>query len=89
MKTKKELKGAGGKLKPTVHIGKDGITAGIIQEIKKQIKMKQLIKVRILPSAGIPREELATRLAEESSSHLVEVRGNTVLLCDKKIFQKT
>lgn len=87
MKKISELKGAGGKIKPTVHIGKDGLTAGIIKEIKKQIKIKQLVKVRILPSAGMPKQELAARLAEESSSHLIEVRGNTILLCDKRIIQ--
>lgn len=84
---RKELVKRGAELKPTIHVGKGGITDGIVDEIVKQIKERQLVKVKILPSSEMPRKEVAAELAGRSRSTLVEVRGNTVLLCDKRLFQ--
>lgn len=84
---RKEIVKRGAQLKPTIHVGKGGITDGIVDEIVKQIKERQLVKVKILPSSEMPRKEVATELAGRSRSTLVEVRGNTVLLCDKRLFQ--
>ena len=84
---RKELIKRGAQLKPTIHVGKGGITEGIIEELKKQVKERQLVKVKILPSSERGREEVAQELAERGDVHLVELRGNTVLLCDKRLFQ--
>lgn len=84
---RKELVKRGAELKPTIHVGKGGITDGIVDEIVKQIKERQLVKIKILPSSEMPRKEVAAELAGRSRSTLVEVRGNTVLLCDKRLFQ--
>jgi RNA-binding protein len=84
---RKELVKRGAELKPTIHVGKGGITDGIVDEIVKQIKDRQLVKIKILPSSEMPRKEIAAELAGRSRSSLVEVRGNTVLLCDKRLFQ--
>jgi len=85
--SKRELKKRRSEIKPTVHIGKDGITDGVVEEIKLQIKKNKLVKVRILPSAERPRDEVAKALESRTSSLLVEVRGNTVLLCEESLFE--
>jgi RNA-binding protein len=83
----KELIKRGAELKPTIHVGKGGITEGIVDEIVRQIKEKHLVKVKLLPSSDVPREDAANELAERTQTGLVDVRGNTVLLCDKRLFQ--
>ena len=84
---RKELIKKGVELKPTVHVGKGGITEGIVEEIVRQVKEKHLIKVKLLPSSEVPRDEAAAELAERTQTGLVDVRGNIVLLCDKRLFQ--
>ena len=85
-KTKKELKGEGMELSPTVHVGKVGLTESLIEEVKNQVKKNKLVKVRILASSSQDKHHLAEQLADRAGVRLVEVRGNTVLLCDEKVY---
>ncbi len=75
-----ELRGKAQALSPTVYIGKDGVTAEVVSELVRQLKKNKLVKVRLLQSVGDEREPVAERLARDSDSVLVEVRGRTVVL---------
>jgi len=80
---KKEQPGAGQilqDLKPTVWIGKQGCTDATIQEIRDQIKKRQMIKVKWLQSTEVAPESLA----EATGTKLVQVRGKTIILADKR-----
>lgn len=46
----KEFRSRSKNLKPTVRIGKRGMTEEIIEEIKKQLKKNRIIKVKLLKS---------------------------------------
>jgi RNA-binding protein len=87
-KTKKELKGEGNELKATIHIGKDGVTDGLVEEVLKQIKANKIIKVKVLTSSSEFKKQMAEQLAERANLELVEIRGNTILFCDKRICAK-
>jgi len=76
----RELKGKAQSLAPTVHIGKDGITDPVAEELRKQLEKNRLVKVRLLQSFEEPRDEAGEKLAKVSGSTLVEVRGRTVVL---------
>lgn len=84
--TKKELLRDATDLKPTVHVGKDGITETLIEEIKLQLKKRHIVKVKLLPSAGDDKKTIAEKLAEDSNGSLVDVRGSVVTLCERKYF---
>jgi RNA-binding protein len=86
--TKKELKGKGNELKATMHIGKDGLTEGLVEELRNQIKAHRLVKVKVLASSADMKREMAEDLAQRVGVELIEVRGNTILLCDRKIVAK-
>lgn len=77
-----ELRGMAARMEATTHIGKNGITPSIIEEISRQLKDNKLIKVKLLKSAveEMPREEIAKQLAEKTRAELIEVKGNTVVL---------
>ena len=68
------------KLKPIIHIGKNGITDAAVDELKKQIKANRLVKVKVLKSAGVDNKTLAQQLADATKATLIDVRGNTVVL---------
>jgi len=82
--TKKELRGMGTELKASAHIGKDGLTQGLVEEVKSQIKAHKLVKIKVLASSVESKKELAVELAEKADVELIEIRGNTILVCDKR-----
>lgn len=81
---KKELKGKGTELKATMHVGKDGVTEGVVEELMNQLKSIKLVKVKVLASSADQKREIAEELALKTGAILLEVRGNTILLCDNK-----
>lgn len=74
------LSAAGQRLRPTVHVGKEGVTEAVEQEILRQLRRNRLVKVRLLPSVEQDPEVVAERLVRASGAVLVELRGRTVLL---------
>jgi len=76
----RELRGKAQALAPTVHVGKEGITESVAEELRKQLEKNKLVKVRLLQSFEGDREEAGERLSKAAGSTLVEVRGRTVVL---------
>ena len=68
--------------KPTIWIGKDGLTPQLSSEIEKQLNKNKMLKVRILTSAlqQETAKAIATKAAEEAEAALVEVRGHVFIL---------
>lgn len=87
-KSKKQLVKSGMTIDPTVHVGKEGLTEGIVNEVKTQIKRHKLIKVRVLPAAGMDKDAVAEELAERSGAKIVDTRGFTVLLSDARLMEE-
>jgi RNA-binding protein len=85
---KQRLKAEGQGLESTVHIGKGGLTDGVVGELDAQLKRQHLVKVRIQRVAiGDDRQvkdAQAQELAERLGAELVERRGHTVLLYRRK-----
>jgi len=79
-KRKAALKGAAQQLEATVHVGKEGVTEKVVDEVVKQLKKKRLVKVRLLPSMEQDRHEAGEKLAAAASAVLIEVRGRTAVL---------
>ena len=67
-------------LKPTVWIGKQGCTETMIDEIVEQLKKRKMIKVKWLQNIEIDPEAVAS----QARARLVDVRGRTMVLEEKK-----
>jgi RNA-binding protein len=67
-------------IKPTVWIGKQGCTKTMIDEIVEQLKKRKMIKVKWLQNIEVDPEEVAS----QARARLVEVRGRTMVLEEKK-----
>ena len=72
-------------LMPIVRIGKNGLTPGVIEEIKVHLKKRKLIKVRALRSALMDKERgyikaLASEMAEKTGSDVIQVIGFNIVL---------
>jgi len=72
---------------PTIWVGKDGLTAQSISEMKKQLEKNKMVKVRILPAAlqgDNTAQSIASKAAEQTCAALVEVRGHVFILFKKR-----
>jgi len=81
---RKELMRRANDLSPTVHVGKEGIDEGLLNEITSQLKKARLIKIRVLSSVDSDTKEVAEQLASSTNSVIVDVRGGVVVLTDKR-----
>ncbi len=69
-------------LDPAVRIGKNGITPGIIQEIRILLEKRQLVKVKILQGAleQEQKEKMVETIVKETQATLVQAVGLTFTL---------
>ncbi len=69
---------------PDVIIGKNGITEGVIREIRARLEAKGIVKVKMLRTAleggGLDRREAARLVAQLAGARLMGVRGRTFVL---------
>ena len=72
--------------RPTVWIGKEGATPQIMEEISKQLDKREMVKVKILKSALKDEEAkgIASKIAQQTNSTLIEVRGHTFMLYKRR-----
>jgi RNA-binding protein len=80
--TKRRVKRRLSEEKPTIWIGKIGVSQELLKEIDKQLEKRKMIKIKILKSA-LEKDEakgIASRIAEQTEASLVEVRGHTFML---------
>lgn len=66
-------------LKPTVWVGKRGCTDVVIDEIRRQVEARGMVKVRWLRNAEVDSEYLA----KSTGMEIVDFRGRTIVLSKK------
>ncbi len=81
---KKELMRRALELKPTVHVGKDGLKDSVYDEISDQLKKNRLIKIKVLDNADSDTKEVAETIAAQVGAVVVDVRGGVVVMTDKR-----
>jgi len=64
----------------TIHVGKEGVSGSVADELRKQLAKNKLVKVKLLEAAGEDKERVAAELVQKSEGTLVEIRGRTVVL---------
>ena len=79
-KDRRYLRGLGNALRPTVYLGKEGLSAAVIRSLNEAYANSELVKVRYERNSSLDRGEAGEQLAAATESHLVQVLGNTLLL---------
>jgi RNA-binding protein len=72
--------------RPTIWIGRGGASEDLLKEVEKQLYKNKMVKVKILKSglAGQEAKQIALKIAEQTGSSLVEVRGHTFMLFKRR-----
>ena len=79
-KQRRYLRSLGHHLQPVVQLGKEGPSDGIVAATLQALRDHELIKVRLLGSAGEDRRGIADELAASTESEVAQVLGRTLLL---------
>ena len=67
-------------VRPTLQVGKEGMTPKVIDELVRQIRSKGMVKVRLNPSCPNDVSDAAAEMAKASSADIVDIRGRTIVL---------
>jgi len=86
----KELKSRSVEKKPTVWIGKGGVTDALLGQIRRQLDANEVVKVRVHRTSleGTEVARLADKIAEGTTSEIVDVRGRTFTVYKRKRMPK-
>ncbi len=79
-KQRSYLRSQGNRFDPIIHIGKEGITTGVIEQVNKALEDHELVKGRVLKNALEEAREAAKELAGECEAEVVQVIGNVFIL---------
>jgi RNA-binding protein len=79
-KQKRYLRGLGHSLKPVITVGKGEISDTLLKETAEALAVHELVKVKILESCLLGRDEVATELAVTCKADVAQILGRTILL---------
>ncbi len=67
---------------PTIWVGKEGLTPGVMEQVENQLQRTKMVKIRILRSALATEtaKVIAERTAKQVDAALVEVRGHVFII---------
>ena len=76
---RKYLRRLANPLKPTVMLGRQGLTEQLVSKINQELEAHELIKLRLLEHKD-QKDELAQTIVDETGAALVGIIGNVVTL---------
>ena len=76
----KDFRARGHHLEPVVMVGKDNVTPAVIRAIDAALTTHELIKVKLLQSVAIDKDDAAKEICDSLDATLVQRVGRVVLL---------
>lgn len=68
-------------LRPILHVGKEGVTGGVVDVVASAFATRELLKIKVLDTSPLDANESADLLAARiAGAHVVQVIGKTIVL---------
>jgi len=67
----------------TINIGKSGINENVFEEIKRQLKANEVVKLRFAKGLVNEKESYINDILNSTKSKLVDFRGNVAVIYKK------
>jgi RNA-binding protein len=83
-KQRAALRSLAASLDTIVHVGKGGVTDNVVSQMSDALEARELVKGRVLESAGLTAREACDMLAERCRAEPVQVIGSRFVLYRKK-----
>ena len=90
-KKMKELKRRSVEKETTVWIGKGGVTNALLSQIKRQLDANEMVKVKVhkISPENAEVSMIADKIAEGTTSEIVDVRGRTFTIYRQRTTLRT
>ena len=72
-----ELRAEAHHLNPTVHVGKEGLSASLITSLDDILRTRELVKVKLGRNLDVKPKDAAASLALATKSEVIQVIGHT------------
>ena len=79
-KQKRDLKGLASTLTTRYQIGKNDISASLLDMLDKALTAHELIKIDVMKGCSLPIMEVALDIANKLNAELVHVMGRVIIL---------
>lgn len=65
------------RLRPTVHVGQEGLSPSLTEALDDALRTRELVKVQLTRSAGMSAKEAARELAGRVRAEVIQTIGRT------------
>jgi RNA-binding protein len=79
-KERAELRSECNRLKPTVHIGQEGITGTLLGALEDALRTRELVKIQLNQNADVSAKAAANDIAKRVKAEVIQVIGRTTTL---------
>ena len=68
----------------TINIGKGGVNENVIEEIKRQLKANEIVKLKFAKNIARDKDKYIDDIVTQTKSQLIDVRGHVAVIYKKK-----
>ena len=68
----------------TINIGKAGVNDNVIEEIKRQLKANELVKLKFAKNIASDKDTYIVEIVSKTRAKLIDVRGHVAVIYKKK-----
>ena len=68
----------------TINIGKSGVNDNVIEEIKRQLKANEIVKLKFAKNIARDTDTYIDEIVSKTRAKLVDVRGHVAVIYKKK-----
>jgi len=79
-KQRRYLRSLSNRLKATVHIGKEGITDALLENLAGEFDHHELVKLHVNPNSALSAKEVGRTLPASANAAWVQTIGNAVVI---------
>ena len=68
----------------TINIGKSGVNDNVIEEIKRQLKANEIVKLKFAKNIARNKDDYIDEIVTKTRAQLIDVRGHVAVIYKKK-----
>ena len=68
----------------TINIGKAGVNDNVIEEIKRQLKANEIVKLKFAKNIARDKDDYIDEIVTKTRAQLIDVRGHVAVIYKKK-----
>ena len=64
----------------TINIGKSGVNDNVINEVRRQLKSNEVVKLKFARSIAKDKDDYISNIVKETKAELIDVRGHVAVI---------